>query len=1112
MTRHAKSLAKLVLCFIAVSIPGTSSATEPWADSSLPIEKDLAIWLDASRINAGIAAANGNELKNKQTVSVWPDASGNGRDVIQSDASRRPRFITGDDFQAVRFGGAEQCLQRTASQWQANELTVFVVAATYSNPDAFSGWLSFSSNDTNDYLSGLNIDQTTGSPATLQVISVEGAGQAGASNLLTNSHRYGEVVQFCLRTVPGSTTLWLNGQQQGSRDRADNSPISLENFVLGARRFTHGGPPEPRGFFHGDIAEVLVYSRGLDHAERESIQRYLEHQYASVPDQPIIGIDNGGKPLARVKPSIPVQVFRPGFRVRKLPVDLPNINNIRYREDGQLIALGYDGNVWKLSDSDDDGLADQADLFWKNQGQLRAPIGMALTPPGYSKGNGLFIAAKGKCTLLVDTDNDDFADKEIIVADGWNEIANHVDALGVAVDPEDESVFFGLGTTDYVDGYLINDDGVAEYTVDNDHGNIIKVAPDFKSREIYSTGIRFPVGLHFNRQGDLFCTDQEGATWLPNGNPFDEFLHLQKGRHYGFPPRHPKHLPDVIDEPSTYDYKPQHQSTCGFCFNEPVNANGRTFGPERWTGDAFVTGYSRGKLYRTELVKTGEDYVARNELFACLNQLTADCCITPDGGLLVACHSGGPDWGSGPAGRGTLFKIEYAQDETAQPVLAWPSGPREVRIEFDHPVDPEQLQRLAASIDITAGEFVGAGDSFESLWPGYAVVQGQHRTPRHDIRVYSAQLTSDRHALLLATDPLDAAVSYAVSIPLANSPDASDDSLPQQLQLDLAFNMTGTLAEFKRDNKVLWSGWLPSVDLAVSREWTAGSAFHDQLWTLLDESKKQNANGQLTMNSKLDLEQLLRPVVQPGSKLDFQWPDEIVTVDVNQNVTLAISDGDASQRVFTGIDQLVPVTLSALLPSDETVSTAIRYSTNEDSRWRPLPPSRSYLPWVTEQSSADSEIAMVPEEIAGGDWNAGYELFHHAQTGCAKCHTVNGKGGQIGPDLSNLIHRDYASVYRDVTQPSFAINPDYLVSTLLLEDGRVLTGSIRTVEGKLHVGDSNGKTTIIDPDEVERLQPSLKSIMPEGLLDQYSPQQIRDLMTFLLTHAPAEPEQPIDGR
>jgi len=42
------------------------------------------------------------------------------------------------------------------------------------------------------------------------------------------------------------------------------------------------------------------------------------------------------------------------------------------------------------------------------------------------------------------------------------------------------------------------------------------VSPDFKSHEIMATGIRFPVAMRFNQRGDLFATDQEGATWVPN--------------------------------------------------------------------------------------------------------------------------------------------------------------------------------------------------------------------------------------------------------------------------------------------------------------------------------------------------------------------------------------------------------------------------------------------------------------------------------------------------------------------------------------------------------------------------------------------------------------------
>src|SRR5206468_702916 len=158
------------------------------------------------------------------------------------------------------------------------------------------------------------------------------------------------------------------------------------------------------------------------------------------------------------------------------------------------------------------------------------------------------------------------------------------------------NVYFGLGTASYTGAYLVDAaTGASRYRLNSERGTILKLAPDFSRREIVCTGVRFTVALAFNGQGDLFCTDQEGATWLPNGNPFDELLHIQTGRHYGFPPRHPKYLPEVIDEPSVFDYAPQHQSTCGLHFNEPAKPGGSTFGPDWWRGDALVAGESRGK-------------------------------------------------------------------------------------------------------------------------------------------------------------------------------------------------------------------------------------------------------------------------------------------------------------------------------------------------------------------------------------------------------------------------------------------------------------------------------------------------------------------------------------
>lgn len=42
-----------------------------------------------------------------------------------------------------------------------------------------------------------------------------------------------------------------------------------------------------------------------------------------------------------------------------------------------------------------------------------------------------------------------------------------------------------------------------------------------------------------------------------------------------------------------------------------------------------------------------EVYVARNQILATLGMLTVDMCVSPDGHLVVPCHSGKPDWGSG---------------------------------------------------------------------------------------------------------------------------------------------------------------------------------------------------------------------------------------------------------------------------------------------------------------------------------------------------------------------------------------------------------------------------------------------------------------------------------
>lgn len=1090
-----RRLATLLAIGVLASCAG---GAEKWADARLPVSNGLELWFDAARLGD-------RKVEPGATIETWPDASGNGRQVSQKIVDARPKAIRVGDAWVIRFDGEDDHLRALKLNRSLDAVTVFLVAAPQNNPGGFAGFCAANAKDRRDYESGFTIDQGPFASPTFSQLNVEGRGFGGAASLFRGSRPFGtlHMLEAIVDPAKKNVRLMIDGKAAGERGFIP-AQLQMDEFTLGARFYTNGpGAQEVRGYLACDIAEVIVYNRVLTDAESGKVREYLATKHADLKKLlPSTLPSAGGKPLVSIADPPPVQMFLPGFSVRELPIDLTNINNVRYREDGKLVALAYDGNVYMLTDTDGDGVEDKATLFWDNKGRLRSPIGMALTPPDYKHGRGLFVAAKGKCSLIVDTDKDDVADKEIIVAEGWKELPHGVDALGVAID-KDGSIYFGLGSADYTNAYEFDKDGKARYKLDGERGTILKVSPDFKKREIFCTGIRFPVGMAFNHDGDLFATDQEGATWLPNGNPLDELLHIQRGKHYGFPPMHPRHLPKVVDEPSVYDYGPQHQSTCGLDFNEPVNS-GPVFGPASWRGDAIVTGYSRGKLYRTRLVKTTHGYLATNQILACMNMLAADACVSPKGHLVVACHSGGPDWGSGPGGKGKLYQIRFDGKTLPQPIAIWPSGPDEVRIAFDRPVDPKVLSNIAEQSSITGGTHVRAGDEFESLRPGYATVQMQLASRREETKVRGASITPDQQTLILATDPHREAVHYALKLPGLGR-EVSKNTLKQIPRVDLDYSLAGVQANWEgKDGS--WSGWLPSLDLDVSRAMTRDWSSHAEF--------NQDRPGKLTLKTKLDLSNMLRAAVQPGSKLDYVLPPEQIkltfrsTASFKMRTPAAIIEsrglGDVHEIEIdhSPLGELLPIEVT-LAASTIKPMLSLQWRTADDNRQRPLALHRMLVPWAVRGSTASAEV-KVPE-LEGGSWARGRKVYFSEQAACAKCHTIHGQGGGIGPDLSNLVHRDYRSVLRDIEQPSYAINPDHITYRVDLLDNRSLVGSIRTQGDKLLVGDANGKVTIINRSEVDTLTATKQSIMPEGLPKLLGPDKLRDLMTFLVSEPPHMP-------
>ncbi len=119
---------------------------------------------------------------------------------------------------------------------------------------------------------------------------------------------------------------------------------------------------------------------------------------------------------------------------------------------------------------------------------------------------------------------------------------------------------------------------------------------------------------------------------------------------------------------------------------------------------------------------------------------------------------------------------------------------------------------------------------------------------------------------------------------------------------------------------------------------------------------------------------------------------------------------------------------------------------------------------------------------------------------CSSCHIIFGKGGKIGPDLTGSDRKNLSYLTENMVDPSASVAEGYRTTIFQLEDGRLLSGVVveqndRTV--KLQTKDD---LITIDRDTIEEAKKTKLSLMPDGLLDQLSEQEIVELFRFLMSN------------
>lgn len=457
-----------------------------------------------------------------------------------------------------------------------------------------------------------------------------------------------------------------------------------------------------------------------------------------------------------------------------------------------------------------------------------------------------------------------------------------------------------------------------------------------------------------------------------------------------------------------------------------------------------------------------------------------DCAISPTGDLVVCCHTGAPDWGNGPTGEGRIFKISFTDKTTPQPGLTWPASETETVIAFHRPLDSNAWAGVAAHTKIDSGRYAAAADRLEAIRPGYAVVKSQQHEPRGAVAVKSARLSAARRSV--SSRPRRA-------LPPSTTPSPSRTG-----------STLSTISPGSPPSGAMWRGWLPHADFTAAREFTRASATHDELW------EKSATRGALTLRTQLDLWQMLQPATQPGSKLDYTPVPETVTVIFKSDAALSVTApgaqlarvGDRESHLTLPAvrdEQWLPLTLVLTTPAR---TLDVSYHTTRDPRPRALGTRRFLMPFAKPGAHdlAPREIA----EIAGGNWQAGRTLFG-GKAACATCHELRGDGKRVGPELGNLIHRDYASVLADIVEPNAAINPDGVGYVITMKDGSTTVGT-RLGESayELQIAQVGGAVSKLKKSNIAKTESMTVSLMPPGLEKNLTATELRDLITFLLTN------------
>jgi putative heme-binding domain-containing protein len=148
-----------------------------------------------------------------------------------------------------------------------------------------------------------------------------------------------------------------------------------------------------------------------------------------------------------------------------------------------------------------------------------------------------------------------------------------------------------------------------------------------------------------------------------------------------------------------------------------------------------------------------------------------------------------------------------------------------------------------------------------------------------------------------------------------------------------------------------------------------------------------------------------------------------------------------------------------------------------------------------QQQAIEKYKSQLPKkELAKADLSQGRLLFNKH---CMACHQLFGAGEKVGPDLTGSNRADLNYILENLVAPNAVVGKDYQMTLLQLDDGRVLSGLITKETDSAVTLKTINDLVVVAKEEIDQRKLSDLSLMPNGLLEQMQPEEIRDLIGYL---------------